>query len=537
MKWHQQLRNERLTSNAIQFFKSGDYRSAAISARQALLLNPNNVQATRLMAQLAGLLHSPEEVLWRSQLARIDATSENNLALAAAALEHKEYAVAEQALAALPQEDKQSPMYHKLAGALALEQRLSRVAEIHFRQVAILAPSDEQNQLNLAAVQLLSDDPAARAEGRERLEELSLRPGLELAAIQSLLNDAKREADAQRMLKYARMLLEKEPGRFDFQLEWLEALWMARQPDWESFLTRLQTEAREDAGRAGVLINWLNARGMAAQALTYSRQLPEAVQEIQPVPLGVAEALINLKDWAALERHAAGGQWSGMEFVRAALLARCAAEQERWEKVQSEWNRALREVADDLTRMSMLGRLMEGWGWDSYAEEIWWRIARGNTNPRPALERLFRMYRRHGQSRQLLAVTQRIRELDSSDPIALHNEALLKLLLRAEPQECLKLAREAYEKLRHDASATATLALALERAGKPAEALELLKGLPADKLKQPALAGYYGMMLAANEKFAEAVPFLESGMGAPELLPEERDLIASFLGKARAASR
>lgn len=73
-------------ARAEAFFKQGDYRSAALSARQTLLVNSNNVAACHIMADISDIIHSPAALDWRTRIVDIDPSVENKLLLAEAGL-------------------------------------------------------------------------------------------------------------------------------------------------------------------------------------------------------------------------------------------------------------------------------------------------------------------------------------------------------------------------------------------------------------------------------------------------------------------
>src|ERR1035437_3011987 len=68
---------------------SDDYRNALLSAPQTLLLNPTNVPASRIMAALADLSHSPTVLDWQQRIVKPNPPIETNLAWAAAGLFYK----------------------------------------------------------------------------------------------------------------------------------------------------------------------------------------------------------------------------------------------------------------------------------------------------------------------------------------------------------------------------------------------------------------------------------------------------------------
>ena len=76
-------------AQAQAFFAKGDYRNAWLSVRQALLVNSNNVQACRIMAELEDAVHSPATLDWCRRRAALSPTTDNKLLLASVGLRYQ----------------------------------------------------------------------------------------------------------------------------------------------------------------------------------------------------------------------------------------------------------------------------------------------------------------------------------------------------------------------------------------------------------------------------------------------------------------
>src|SRR6266536_2847911 len=83
---YRQRQERRAVGQAAQFMAKGDWRNASLSARQALQINPRNLEACRIMAELSELSRSPGALDWRRRIAEAAPTIENKLRLAAAAM-------------------------------------------------------------------------------------------------------------------------------------------------------------------------------------------------------------------------------------------------------------------------------------------------------------------------------------------------------------------------------------------------------------------------------------------------------------------
>ena len=107
---------------------------------------------------------------------------------------------------------------------------------------------------------------------------------------------------------------------------------------------------------------------------------------------------------------------------------------------------------------------------------------------------------------------------------AQNNLAISSLLLNTEPERAMKIAKDLYTKHPDNPAYVSTYAFALHCAAHSDQGLEILEKLPAQRLEEPAIAAYYGIMLAASNAPEKARHFLEIGRGG-NLLHEVRDLV------------
>jgi hypothetical protein len=86
-------------------------------------------------------------------------------------------------------------------------------------------------------------------------------------------------------------------------------------------------------------------------------------------------------------------------------------------------------------------------------------------------------------------------------------------------------ARELYGKYPTNSTVVTTYAFAMHKEKKTRAALEALKALSAEQLREPSVAAYYGIILAESGSQAQADEYLRLAQAAP-LLPEEKALLA-----------
>src|SRR5690349_3839602 len=77
---YQVWRQNRLVHQARVFLDRGEFRSAVLSARQALVYKPSDVRACEVMAGVAEKARSPEGVFWRGRIAELQPSFEHSLA-------------------------------------------------------------------------------------------------------------------------------------------------------------------------------------------------------------------------------------------------------------------------------------------------------------------------------------------------------------------------------------------------------------------------------------------------------------------------
>lgn len=522
-----------ILEQAKAFEAEGDNRSAILSLRRVLQLDPNNIEATRMLALQADRANSPSALTWMKRLADLEPDKIENLVMwAKCALRQNELIAADQVLTRFPASQKDSLEFHRLAGALAIHARVYQAAEFHFVKAAKLNPNGSQEQMNLAIIRLLSSRPEIVTESRNTLERFTKDPTLAYEAAQALLADSLRTKDTAKQLTQSQKVIQLPDSRFGDRLFYLELLRRAKDPRFTTELAALKQKARTDPENASELVVWMNARGQVEDAHKWASTLSAETQATPVMALAMAETLVKLKQWDALHNAIVKAKWQELEFLRYAFLARVQREMNLWGSSRSSWRQALTEVGIDPQSRGLLARIAQGWGWNSEAEDIWWALARGETGRIPALKALHKIYLDNGDSRRLLKVTELIAQLVPDDPVIKNNYAMLSLLLGQNLPKARELARINHEKHPKDPAAASTYAFSLREQGKLPEAVAVMEKLSPEFKKNPGIAAYWGILLAEAGRGKEARPFLELGEKAEGLLPEERELLKAAQAKA-----
>src|SRR5439155_9440059 len=126
---YRHYKEKRFVAQAERFMKQSEFPKAWVSVRQVLRLNPNNVRACHIMADLTESSRSPQTVIWRQRVASLEPTLDNRLALASCALhfDNPPYRLATETLKEIGAEGESLPAYHVVAAELAV--RMDQFAE------------------------------------------------------------------------------------------------------------------------------------------------------------------------------------------------------------------------------------------------------------------------------------------------------------------------------------------------------------------------------------------------------------------------
>ncbi len=521
-----------LAQQAQNFYARQDYQSAILVARHLLQLDPRNIAACRIMAELGELAGKREAVSWREQLVTLEpGVVANKMALASASVRFGQLDLARKTLDAVDPTDRANVQYHQLSGALAIAEKKTALAESEFAAALQLDPGNTHFAMNLAAVRLTSPDLPTKDKAREELTRLVGQTTLRLEALRALTMDAlvnKSSGDAE---KWAAQLRLEKGATFSDLLLYLEA---TQKTDAAApALHDAQENATRSPAIAAALITWMNRHGMAQAAREWGLALPKEILDAPPVPLAIAEVYSFLQDWNGLHAWVDEKNWGEDEFLRLAVLSHALHRLTPGDRAsmesQTAWTAALKATKNRAERVAAIAQLAEGWGYTAEAADAWWQIANGNENAKEALAALQRLYKAKQDSHGLLRVARRALELNPADLVAANNCASLGLLLNAD-SSARRLATKLHAENPANAAFSSTYAFALFTDGKTSEALREMEALKEPQLRHPSIAAYYFVMLVENGKMERAHSFLSTANKA-QLLPEEQQLLIAATRK------
>jgi Flp pilus assembly protein TadD len=516
-----------MLSMARNFLAKSDGRNALLCLNQALRSNPQNIEACRLMAELAEATRSPSALLWRSQVVEYNPKStEDRLALTQTALAMRDYLTATNALEGVSEAGKNTAPYHNLAGTVAVAGGRLEQAEGHFLEAARLEPQNPWPQLNVSVLRLQSTNEQELAEARSTLGGLSSNATngvLRCKALRELVLDAARCKQPETALALSSQLLKETNSLFSDRLLRLELLRMTTNAEFSSTLEGYQREAGTDSEKVYELAAWQVSKTGPEKTIGWLQTLPLSLQTNQPVALLEAECRDAARDWRGLQTSLQKQQWGELEFMRRAFTSRALRKQELNDSAKAEWEQALKAANNQKAGLGMLLRLTAQWNMTSEGEDILWTVVNRYPGEQWAVRALTQLLYLSGRTRPLLVLFSQQAKKNPADLATKNNLAVTALLLNAQEFKPHDLAREVYEKTYTNVSYASTYAFSLYLQKKNDEALQVIEKFDWKELENSSIAGYYALILKASGNTAKASTYLDYAFKGP-MLPEERKL-------------
>jgi hypothetical protein len=527
---YRHYKEKRAVSEARNFMARGDYRDASVSARTALLLNSNNLEACQIMADLSDRTRSPQVLEWRRRVAELAPTLQNRLMLASTCLrtQGKPYSMAAQILEDLAGSAQDSAVYQSIAADLAL--RLGRPGEAatHFEAAARLEPSNQLYQVNLDVMRLQSTNEAAAAEARAALEQMGANPELGATALRWLVSDCLRQSDLAGADRYSKQLLASPRADISDRLDRLNILQQTGSPEFNGYLNGVQRDSLTNAAEVYIVTSWMLGHGIVAGTREWLTNCPAKLRAEQPVPLALTDCYMAEKDWLGLDAYLLDQNWRDLEFLRLAFLSRVSEEEQQELAANARWRSAVREADTQLGALTTLLTLARNWKRAPAEQDLLLQIGQYFRRERWALRDLERLYLGAGNTRGLNKLYAMRSEYDSTNYIAQNNLAITSLLLNLDLSHAQELARGTYQRHPENPIIAATYAYSLHVQGKNAAGLAVLEKLEPENLQSPSVALYYGVLLASAGETGKAAEYLGKA-GNGQLLPEEKILLDDAL--------
>ncbi|HSV62529.1 MAG TPA: hypothetical protein VLH83_04225 [Chthoniobacterales bacterium] len=515
----------RLVAEANALVNEGDYRRASLDARRILQINPENAEACRILARIAEKTGGRAALEWRRRVMELgQATPADLILLARAAVRVDDRQTAEVAMGKLPPSAKETADYHALLADIAYARRDGVEMEHQLSEASRLDPSNNDYMMRLAALRLGATDRELRDKGKQTLLEMQKNPALRREATRFLTEDALRQNTTLAAVELARQLDSFPDKTFADRLLLLSALDAAKDNGFAAFLAEMKTSSADDPERAAPLLTWLNMHRRESDAITWRATLPPGILGQTMVQIALSDSYVAAKDWTGLQRIVSSGNWGTVDFLRHALNARALRELGSEPESAAQWDNAVKEVAPSAREALTLAETVQKWGWRAEAVELLWIVSKDPTRGDDALRALYDYFAKIGDTENLYRVLLHKVELHPDDLNVQNNLAQLSLLLNLNPDRGQKLAHDVYEKDRKNPAYVSTYAFGLHLAGDSQEAQEVLETLTPEQLRQPEIATYYGIILAAVGDQARAAEYLDLADKA-NLLPQEKELV------------
>jgi hypothetical protein len=296
--------------------------------------------------------------------------------------------------------------------------------------------------------------------------------------------------------------------------------------------------AARDQVNVALLMDWMNANGLASEVLKWMDKLPSSITNTPPPAIAVAEAFASIKNWSRLKRWTRNGSWGNAEYLRLAYQA-YGSRQSRQSAADAEfeslWQSAEKAAYEQHDRETNLARLATKWNLSIEAEQLWVRLTRYSPSRREALDNLFRVYRSTNNSKKLLDIAGQIHRNAPDDVIAKATYARLIMLLEPNTAEGQQLAKEAYDQLPYDTACAVTYAFSLYEQGRTTEGIEALRKLSWEQLHDPHAAAFVAVLLLDENQPDAAKEYVETA-GNGHLDVEEKRLLDDARAKTNTPS-
>jgi predicted Zn-dependent protease len=139
---------------------------------------------------------------------------------------------------------------------------------------------------------------------------------------------------------------------------------------------------------------------------------------------------------------------------------------------------------------------VQKWGWRDQAIELLWIAAKDPANGDDALQALYTYFAQHGATQDLYRVLLHRQGFRPDDRAVQNNVAQLSLLLNLNTERAQRMARDLHQSEPTNAVYASTYAFGLHAAGDSKKAEQVLGALKPEQLRDPAIAAYYGIILA-----------------------------------------
>jgi len=521
-------RADQLMGSAEKSVARGALVEAYQSARSAYGLDPNNVRALRMLAEMYEGSGAAETLAYRRALAEhADASPQDRAAYLRTTIRAGRLDLADEFLAKIGIAGRTDPEVAAIAAdLLRLRGEPDKARQLE-SAAAAAAKSGQASKASLlqARGRLESADPAERAAARADLlrlaktKEPESRDALRLIAA----TPDRTEKETEELVR----LLETDPKAPAGDRLLAKSLLLEIHPDWRGAVLeevkKLYTGGTEEErlALAEFLLRYGDPEGVLA--------LPVA-RKGRPFLLRL-DALARLGRWTVIrgELNQASEEKDALDpFFVEVFQARVSQELRELSMADLRWKQAMAKAASNPQKLEFLGNFAEKSGNLAMATEAYRSMVKFPAAAVPGYLGLIRVAEKRADTRQLRDIMAELVRQLPQDPAPKNDLAYLNLLCREKVDDSMQVAQELVAALPERSAYRTTLALAYLRTNQAPEALAVYETMNLNW--STALPGWQAVraaVLAANGQEAEARS-LALSINWDRLKPEERDLIRAL---------
>jgi len=518
-------RADQLMNRAEKSVERGALVEAYQSARSAFNLNPKNIRALRMLADMYEGSGAAETLAYRRALAEQgEASGKDRAAYLRAAIRAGRLDLADDFLRQIGIAGRSDPNVAAIAADLLRLRGEPEKARQLEAESAARAKAGQEGQATLLRARGLLDspDPAMRAKAREELFRLAQSRGTDSRdALRMIAASADRtEADTQELVR----LLETDPQAPAADRFLAKALLLELRPDWRGAvleeMKKLYAGGTEEERVA--LAEFLLRFGDPGGVL----ELP-VIRRGRPFLLRL-DALAQLRRWSAIreELGKAANEKDPLDpFFIEVFQARVAQEMRESAMADVRWKQAMAKAAGNPQKMEFLANFAEKSGNLAMAAEAYRSMVKFPATAVPGYLGQIRVAEKRADMRQLRDVLTELTRQLPQDPAPKNDLAYLNLLFNEKVDDSLQVARELVAAAPDRAAYRTTLALGYLRKNRPQEALAAYDQSNVNwSTALPGWGAVRAAVLAANGQEAEARR-LAASLNWDRLKPQERDLV------------
>lgn len=248
---------DRAVMQAKLSFTNERVQESIISLKAALSHCPKHLEAHRAAASLLEASRSSEALVHRRKLMDLQPRFlQPKLAYARSALLFDKPQEAARVLDGIKGLNRRTPEFLELQAELFIARGRTDLALEIYRELAELHPEDRYTRAKLTALELQSGPEQVRDSARADLESLASDDQFGLIALRALTQDALRRQDFPTALSWSGRACEMPSADFSDRMLRLQALFGAKSPEYDSWLSDLKKRASENPKLALELAKW-----------------------------------------------------------------------------------------------------------------------------------------------------------------------------------------------------------------------------------------------------------------------------------------